>query len=268
MENTFTRAIVCPPAGNFAEGLTTVSLGRPVFERALEQHRAYCEALEAAGLRVITLEADAEYPDSTFVEDAAVVTPEWAVITRPGAASRSGEIVRMAEVLAEYYQTLDAIRDPGTVDGGDVCEIGNRFVIGISERTNEEGAAAVGPASVRLRLHFVNGRYSRRRGDTPSEERAHVHRRRPDAGDRSAGGQDKDRRRGAGRGPERRGVRRELHQGKRTRLYARGVSTTAEDPQGPRLSNGRARNVRIPKDGRRAFVPVAEVLNAGFDLHL
>ena len=140
MENTFKRAIVCPPAGNFAEGLTTVSLGRPVFERALEQHRAYCEALEVAGLRVIALAPDAEYPDSTFVEDAAVVTPEWAVITRPGAASRSGEIVRMTEVLAEYYPKLDGIRAPGTVDGGDVCEIGNRFVIGISERTNEEGA--------------------------------------------------------------------------------------------------------------------------------
>jgi dimethylargininase len=111
-----------------------------VFERALEQHRAYCEALEAAGVLVITLEADAEHPDSTFVEDAAVVTPEWAVITRPGAASRSGEIVRISEVLGEYYQKLDAIHGPGSVDGGDICEIGNRFVIGISERTNEEGA--------------------------------------------------------------------------------------------------------------------------------
>jgi dimethylargininase len=140
MENTFTQAIVCSPAANFAHGLTTVSLGRPVIEKALEQHRAYCEALEAAGVRVISLEADAEHPDSTFVEDAAVVTAEWAVITRPGAASRSGEIVRMAEVLTEYYPTLAAIRDPGTVDGGDVCEIENRFIIGISERTNEEGA--------------------------------------------------------------------------------------------------------------------------------
>jgi dimethylargininase len=138
-ENTFTRAIVCPPAANFADGLTTVSLGRPVFVKALDQHRAYCEALEAAGVRVTSLPEDAEYPDSTFVEDAAVVTAEWGVITRPGAASRSGEIVRMAEVLAEYYPTLAAIHDPGTVDGGDVCEIGNRFVIGISERTNEEG---------------------------------------------------------------------------------------------------------------------------------
>ena len=63
---------------------------------------------------------------------------------RDMAETRIGEIVRMAEVLAEYYQTLDAIRAPGTVDGGDVCEIGNRFVIGISERTNEEGARQLG----------------------------------------------------------------------------------------------------------------------------
>lgn len=144
MENHFTKAIVCPPSANFADGLTTVSLGRPDFERAVEQHRAYCEALEAAGLGVRWLEADAEYPDSTFVEDAAVVTLGWAVITRPGAASRTGEILRMAEVLSEYYETLDAIRAPGTVDGGDICEIGDRFVIGISDRTNEEGARQLG----------------------------------------------------------------------------------------------------------------------------
>lgn len=62
------------------------------------------------------------------------------MITRPGAASRGGEIVSIAETLAHYYEKLDRIIPPGTIDGGDVCQIENHFLIGISDRTNEEGA--------------------------------------------------------------------------------------------------------------------------------
>ncbi|MEO6392280.1 MAG: arginine deiminase family protein [Pyrinomonadaceae bacterium] len=140
MGNQFTRAIVCPPGATFADGLTTVSLGTPILEKAIEQHRAYCKALEAAGLEIIALTPDAEYPDSTFVEDTAVLTPSWAVITRPGALSRAGEVARMTQVLSNYYQKHDVIEPPGTLDGGDICEIEDRFLVGLSDRTNEEGA--------------------------------------------------------------------------------------------------------------------------------
>lgn len=92
------------------------------------------------GLEVIELEADAEFPDSVFVEDTAVLTERCAVVTRPGAASRRGEIVNMAATLAQYYDRLDRVEPPGTIDGGDVCQIGDHFLIGISDRTNEEGA--------------------------------------------------------------------------------------------------------------------------------
>ena len=136
----FSKAIVRAPSENFADGLTSVDLGVPVFETALVQHRAYCEALVRCGLSLIELEPDPHHPDSTFVEDTAILAERCAVITRPGAASRSGEIVSMAGTLAEYYDKLDRVEGPGTIDGGDVCQIENHFLIGISDRTNEEGA--------------------------------------------------------------------------------------------------------------------------------
>ncbi|MBA2702916.1 MAG: N(G),N(G)-dimethylarginine dimethylaminohydrolase [Blastocatellia bacterium] len=137
----FTRAIVRPPAPNFAQGLTTAGLGAPDYERALEQHEAYCAALARCGLTVTRLEPDPNHPDSTFVEDTAIVTTNHcAVLTRPGAPSRAGEVERMGRALAEFFPNLSSIGAPGTVDGGDVCEAGSHFFIGLSQRTNEAGA--------------------------------------------------------------------------------------------------------------------------------
>lgn len=136
---TFSHAIVRLPSDNFAEGLTSVDLGTPDIELALQQHQAYCQALESLGLTLRRLPADPRYPDSTFVEDAAVLIPGCAVITRPGAASRRGEVDEMASVLAEEFDVLERIQHPGTLDGGDICEAGKHFFIGISQRTNEDG---------------------------------------------------------------------------------------------------------------------------------
>ncbi len=136
----FTRAIVRPPAPNFSEGLTTADLGAPDYERALEQHAAYCATLEQCGLNLIKLEPDPDYPDATFVEDTAVLTQRCAVLARPGAPSRAGEATSIKDRLANFYPSLVSIQAPGTLDGGDVCEAGKHFFIGISERTNEAGA--------------------------------------------------------------------------------------------------------------------------------
>lgn len=136
----FTRAIVRPPSENFAEGLTSVDLGKPDYELALEQHENYCRALENCGLILTRLAADARYPDATFVEDTAILTERGAVIARPGAASRSGETDEIKRVLLDHYWQLGEISEPGTVDGGDVCEAGDMFFIGVSRRTNEAGA--------------------------------------------------------------------------------------------------------------------------------
>jgi len=133
-------AIVRPPPTNFAEGLTTAGEGPPDLTIALEQHDAYCHALERCGARLTRLPADPRYPDSTFVEDTAIVTGRGAILTRPGAASRAGEVDAMRESLAAVCPVEGVIVAPGTVDGGDVCQAGERFFVGISARTDERGA--------------------------------------------------------------------------------------------------------------------------------
>ncbi len=136
----FTKAIVRVPAENFSDGLTTVDLGLPDYRRTIEQHRAYCIALEQCGLTLTHLEADADHPDSTFVEDVAILTERGCILTRPGAESRAGEVVNITSTVSRYYSELAVINAPGTLDGGDICEAGNHFIIGISLRTNEAGA--------------------------------------------------------------------------------------------------------------------------------
>jgi dimethylargininase len=134
-----TQAIVRPPGPNFAKGLTTSTLGPPAYELALEQHERYCVALEQCGLTLTHLKAESLYPDATFVEDTAVLTRRGAMLAKPGAESRTGEVANMQRILARFYPALPAIRPPGTLEGGDVCEADGRFFVGLSERTNEEG---------------------------------------------------------------------------------------------------------------------------------
>ena len=137
---SFTRAIVRPPGVNFSAGLTTVNLGTPVYELALKQHAEYCEALRSCGLRVTSLPIDERYPDSTFVEDAAILTKHCAIIARPGAETRLGEITSIESELASSFNEIRSIHEPGTLDGGDICEVDEHFFIGISTRSNEAGA--------------------------------------------------------------------------------------------------------------------------------
>lgn len=136
----FRRAIVRPPCSRFPEGLTAQQLGRPDLALALDQHGRYCSALEQCGLSVLRLESDDRFPDSTFVEDTAVLTPSAALLCRPGAPAREGEVTGIAEALATLYPEVSSIQAPGTLDGGDVCEADGHFLIGISKRTNPEGA--------------------------------------------------------------------------------------------------------------------------------
>lgn len=136
----FTKAIVRLPAANFSNGLSTVDMGAPDFAKTIEQHQAYCDALVRCGLTLIRLDADPNHPDSTFVEDVAVVTEHGAILARPGAESRTGEVENIKSSLSPFYSQLPDIKAPGTLDGGDICEAGDHFIIGISLRTNENGA--------------------------------------------------------------------------------------------------------------------------------
>ncbi|MFM8394626.1 MAG: dimethylarginine dimethylaminohydrolase family protein, partial [Acidobacteriota bacterium] len=94
--------------------------------------------LEAAGLTVITLPPDPHLPDSTFTEDTAIVLDELAIITNPGVSSRRTETAPIAAVLA-HFRPLHWIKDPGTIEGGDVLRIGHRIYVGQGTRTNAEG---------------------------------------------------------------------------------------------------------------------------------
>jgi dimethylargininase len=109
----------------------------------LDQHLAYVDALKQIGLSLVELEPLIDYPDAYFVEDVAVVTPDVAIITHPGAVARQGEQEHIEPVLAQY-RPIEYIQSPGTVDGGDVLMVGKHFFIGISERTNPLGAAQLG----------------------------------------------------------------------------------------------------------------------------
>ncbi len=135
----YTRAIVRRPGRNLASGITTSNLGQPDFNKALEQHAAYCDALKRCGVELTVLEADERYPDGCFVEDTAVVNNMVKVISRPGAASRRGEEEEIARVLAGFGPP-ESITPPGTLEGGDVLRAENHYFIGLSARTNTEGA--------------------------------------------------------------------------------------------------------------------------------
>jgi dimethylargininase len=106
---------------------------------ASAQHERYEEALRAVGCEIRCAPAADELPDSVFVEDVAIVLDELAIVARPGAASRRPERDAVAAVLSEY-RPLEAIAAPGTLDGGDVLRLGKRLYVGLSTRTNEEGA--------------------------------------------------------------------------------------------------------------------------------
>lgn len=105
--------------------------------RAVAQHESYVRALEDLGCTIVQASPQPELPDAVFVEDAAVVVGEIAVITRPGAESRRGETASIAGLLARY-RPVATIDEPGTLDGGDVLRIGRQLFVGVSERTNRD----------------------------------------------------------------------------------------------------------------------------------
>lgn len=155
----FTKAITRAPGANYADGLTTVDLGMPDYQKTLDEYAQYLKCLRECGLSLIELPADLRHPDGVFVEDTAILltqsahAPAGALLTRPGAESRAGEVESIRAILARFHSELAEIRAPGTLDGGDICEVvpdrfakqiargeaGGHFFIGISQRTNAEG---------------------------------------------------------------------------------------------------------------------------------
>jgi dimethylargininase len=111
--------------------------------RASAQHAAYEQLLTQLGCEVHGIPASPGLPDSVFIEDVAIVVDEIAVLARPGAESRRLEGAAVAERLREYRR-VEAIHDPGTLDGGDVIVAGREVFVGQSSRTNRAGAEQLG----------------------------------------------------------------------------------------------------------------------------
>ncbi len=136
----FTKAIVRTPCEAMINGISSANLGKPDFKKALVQHADYIEALRECGLQVTILPADENFPDSTFVEDVALMTPHCAIITRPGAPTRTLETESILTTIREFYTEVETIEAPGNLEAGDIMMVGEHYYIGLSERTNLTGA--------------------------------------------------------------------------------------------------------------------------------
>jgi len=132
--------------------------------KASAQHKAYQDCLAELGVRIVSLPAEPELPDAVFVEDPVVVVDEVAVISIMGAPSRRPEARTLADTLSRY-RPLKFLREPATLDGGDVLRIGRRVFAGLSQRTNRESVSQlrdllqafdyeVQPVEVRCCLHL------------------------------------------------------------------------------------------------------------------
>jgi dimethylargininase len=106
--------------------------------KAIAQHQVYRDCLTQLGVTIISLPAESELPDAVFVEDAAVVVDEVAIITIMGAPSRRAEAESLIDPLSRY-RPVKFLAEPATLDGGDVLRTGDSIFVGLSQRTNREG---------------------------------------------------------------------------------------------------------------------------------
>jgi len=156
-------ALVRQPSSRMAEGITTHIDRVPAdAELARRQHAAYVEALAAAGPPVREVSPADDLPDCAFVEDTVVVLGDLAVLTRPGAAARRPEVAGTEEAVRSLGLEVARIQAPGTLDGGDVLQVGRTVYVGRGGRTDAEGirqlrrhAATRGRVVVPVRLHGV-----------------------------------------------------------------------------------------------------------------
>jgi dimethylargininase len=139
----FDAAIVRLPSETVVSGLRAGDGGDPDYAGVRAEHTAYVAALGEAGVMVTTLGALEGYPDAVFVEDPALVYPEGAILLRPGAKSRAGEVSEIAGILREHFTTVLELPEGGYVEGGDILTTPKKVMIGLSNRTDVAGASAL-----------------------------------------------------------------------------------------------------------------------------
>jgi dimethylargininase len=135
MLTTLTRR-VSPNIGSCQ--LTFLQRRQIDYAKACDQHRAYEEVLRGLGTDVISLPVESDLPDSVFVEDIAIVLKEVAIVGIPARQSRQGEIGGVVPTL-EQYRRLEFVKQPATLEGGDVVQDGHIIYVGRSSRTNQAG---------------------------------------------------------------------------------------------------------------------------------
>ncbi len=139
----FDHAIVRAPGRSVVDGIRSDARAVPSFERIMQEHAIYVAALRDAGPAVDVLPPLERYPDSMFVEDPAFVIPEGAIQLRSGAEARRGEGVEIASALRRHFETVLVLEGDEYVDGGDVLITPETIFIGLSKRTNRQGAEAL-----------------------------------------------------------------------------------------------------------------------------
>lgn len=137
----FTHAITRRPAASVIEGLRAEDTGTPDLSRMLEDHADYVTTLCETGAHVIELPPLDAFPDACFVEDTALCLPDCAILMRPGAPSRLGEVAEIAPALRETYDTVYQIDGPGFIEGGDILTTAREILVGKSARTDAAGVA-------------------------------------------------------------------------------------------------------------------------------
>lgn len=138
----FNRALVRQPCAEVVNGLRMTDRADPSFRGIADLHDKYINALESAGLSVTTLPPLPAFPDSVFIEDPALVFEDAAILLKPGAATRKAEAEELIATLQKEFSRLLVLRD-GSVEGGDVLVTSDRILIGLSQRTSEQGAKAL-----------------------------------------------------------------------------------------------------------------------------
>lgn len=136
----FKYAITRKPSESMIKGLTKARLGKPNYALACEQHAAYIEALQNCGLNVKVLDALDAFPDACFIGDIALYTPKGAILTHPKMPSRQGEVKNTLNIISRLYPNPDIIIAPGHLEAEDIMMVGGHFYIGLSTRTNRQGA--------------------------------------------------------------------------------------------------------------------------------
>lgn len=146
---TFSHALCRAPSASVTDGLRAVDQGNPDPARFAQEHAGYVAALRATGASVDVLPADEAFPDSVFIEDAALVLKGVAITLRPGAESRLGEAAALRPDLASRVDVVD-LHTEGYVDGGDILCSDHEVMVGLSARTTRQGAEDLRPIVEKL----------------------------------------------------------------------------------------------------------------------